>query len=194
MDGVRMKGATWWKWDGIASEKPAHARRLIGWAFEPFRSRALSIGTERGTMSERAEVVGGPFEVEECGALRFSSIIGALSYALDLTEGALPGHAMRSCLLGMRIGTAMGLNEADLSSLYYALLLKDAGCSSNASRMHQIVGGDEIHAKALTKTLDYERIEWKQFHFLLKHVHSQLKPGERMKAVGSLVKNSSENA
>jgi HD-GYP domain-containing protein (c-di-GMP phosphodiesterase class II) len=127
-------------------------------------------------------------------ALTFSSIIAALSFALDLTEGASPGHALRSCLLGMRIGRAMGLSEAQLSDLYYALLLKDAGCSSNAARLHQIVGGDEIRAKAFTKTIDYERLEWRQIRFLLRHVHAKETAAARLKAIGSMLKRSSENA
>ena len=65
--------------------------------------------------------------------IAFSEIVSALSFALDLTEDAVPGHAVRSCLLGMRIGWALGLSEPQLSDLYYALLLKDIGCSSNAA-------------------------------------------------------------
>ncbi len=70
-----------------------------------------------------------------------SQVVSALSFALDLTEDAIPGHAVRSCLLGMRIGRALGLGDGDLCDLYYALLLKDVGCSSNAARMCQILGG-----------------------------------------------------
>ena len=32
------------------------------------------------------------------GAISLSEVISALSYALDLTDGAVPGHALRSCL------------------------------------------------------------------------------------------------
>ena len=55
----------------------------------------------------------------------------------------------------MRIGHEIGLDEHLLDDLYHALLLKDVGCSSNSSRLHQIVGDDEIKAKSLTKTLDW---------------------------------------
>ena len=134
------------------------------------------------------------YALEDAGQLTFSSILAALSYALDLTEGASPGHALRSCLVGMRIGRAMGLTEDQLCDLYYALLLKDAGCSSNATRMYQIVGGDEIRAKAFSKTIDYERLEWKQIRFLLRHVHSKEKAAVRLKAIGTMLKHSSENA
>jgi putative nucleotidyltransferase with HDIG domain len=86
-----------------------------------------------------------------------SEIVSALSFALDLTEDAVPGHAVRSCLLGMRIGSALGLGEIQLCDLYYALLLKDIGCSSNAARMCQILGGDDRKAKREVKTLDWTR-------------------------------------
>ena len=76
------------------------------------------------------------------GSISLSEIISALSYALDLTEGAVHGHALRSCLLGMRIAEEMKLPADQTSGLYFALLLKDIGCSSNASRLYQIIGND----------------------------------------------------
>jgi putative nucleotidyltransferase with HDIG domain len=89
--------------------------------------------------------------------LCFSEIISALSLALDLTEGALPGHALRSCLLGMRIAAALQLDGSQLHGLYFALLLKDIGCSSNAARMCQIVGGDDRAVKAAAKLEDWTK-------------------------------------
>jgi putative nucleotidyltransferase with HDIG domain len=90
-------------------------------------------------------------------ALCFSEIISALSLALDLTEGAVQGHALRSCLLGMRIAAQLQLESARLHDLYYALLLKDVGCSSNAARMCQIVGGDDRAIKAGVKLEDWTK-------------------------------------
>jgi HD-GYP domain-containing protein (c-di-GMP phosphodiesterase class II) len=87
-------------------------------------------------------------DLHDCGnSISLSEIISALSYALDLTEGAMHGHALRSCLLGMRIAAEAKLAGDQTSSLYFALLLKDVGCSSNASRRCQIVGDDD---RALT--------------------------------------------
>ena len=56
----------------------------------------------------------------------YSEVLGALSRALDLTEGQPIGHTMRACLVGMRLGRELGLGDAELSALHYALLLKDA--------------------------------------------------------------------
>jgi len=90
--------------------------------------------------------------------IALSEVISALSFALDLTEDAVPGHAVRSCLLGMRIGEDLGLARAEMSDLYYALLLKDIGCSSNAARMCEILGGDDRSAKRRVKTVDWTRV------------------------------------
>lgn len=89
------------------------------------------------------------------GAISLSEIVSALSFALDLTEDARPGHAVRSCLLGMRIAVEAGLPEDQLSSLYYALLLKDIGCSCNASLLCEMVGRDDRTVKRSVKLEDW---------------------------------------
>ena len=87
-----------------------------------------------------------------------SPILSALAFALDLTEGAVPGHALRSCLLGMRLGMELGFSPIALADLYHALLLKDVGCSSNAARMCQILGGgDDRAVKSGIKLEDWTR-------------------------------------
>lgn len=89
-----------------------------------------------------------PYELPsaESDAPSLSELLSALSFALDLTEGAVPGHALRTCLLGMRLGRELGFSPLALADLYHALLLKDVGCSSNAARMCQIMGGGDDRA------------------------------------------------
>jgi HD-GYP domain-containing protein (c-di-GMP phosphodiesterase class II) len=82
-------------------------------------------------------------------------ILVALSFALDLTEGAVAGHAIRSCLLAVRLALSVNLDLDLISDLYYACLLKDVGCSSNSARMCQIVGGDDRIVKAAAKLEDW---------------------------------------
>lgn len=77
------------------------------------------------------------------GAVSLSEVISALTFALDLTEGAVPGHSLRTCLIGMRLGKALQVPEDDLTSLYYALLLKDIGCSDSAARLSHILGAND---------------------------------------------------
>ncbi|CAA9488196.1 MAG: Metal-dependent phosphohydrolase [uncultured Solirubrobacteraceae bacterium] len=85
-------------------------------------------------------------------------MIGALSYALDITEGQPMGHAARSCLIGMRIAEAIGLPEAASRSLFYALLMKDVGCSSNAARLSALFDGDDLAIKHDFKLADSESL------------------------------------
>jgi len=103
-------------------------------------------------------------------SVSLSAIISALSYALDLTEGQPMGHSVRSCVIGMRIAQQIGMCQADQADLYYALLLKDAGCSSNASRLFHILSADEIRAKRDVKTTDWTRVGWESLHYALTHV------------------------
>ena len=91
-------------------------------------------------------------EVEQ-GRIDMPELISALSFALDMTEGAMPGHALRSCVLGMRIGDRVGLSQSQMSDLYYSLLLKDIGCSSHAAHMDQIVRGEDEAAQAEVRAL-----------------------------------------
>ena len=86
-----------------------------------------------------------------------SEVLSALSHALDLTEGQPIGHAERTCLIGMRLAEELGLSSEDRSALYYALLLKDAGCSSNASKMAALFAADDRVVKPRMKVVDWHR-------------------------------------
>ena len=89
--------------------------------------------------------------------IRLSEVISALSYALDVTEGQPMGHAVRSCAIGMRIGEEIGLDDDARSSLFYALLLKDAGCSSNAAKLSALFGADDFELKRARKLTNHLR-------------------------------------
>ena len=85
-------------------------------------------------------------------------ILSALSFALDITEGARPGHSVRACILGMRLGRQIGLSDQALADLYYALLLKDIGCSSNSARMADAFTADDQVVKQHFKFIDSEKL------------------------------------
>ena len=85
-----------------------------------------------------------------------SEVLASLSYALDLTDGQPAGHTMRSCLIGMRMGRELGLGTEDRSALYYALLLKDTGCSGNASQLAELFGTDDRALKPHMRFVDLQ--------------------------------------
>ncbi len=126
--------------------------------------------------------------------IRVAEVISALSFALDLTEGQPMGHSVRSCVFGMRLAEEIGVPLAMRSDLYYALLMKDAGCSSNAARMVQILGTDDIKAKGDVKTTDWTRVGWESLQYALSHVRTGAPFLERVRALFSVAINQKENA
>ena len=103
------------------------------------------------------------------GAIRLAEVLGRTSYALDITEGQPVGHAARSCLIGMHIAAEIGLDANDRSALFYALLLKDAGCSSNAAKMAYLFGADDQTVKHDVKTIDWQKAG-ENLRFIREHV------------------------
>ena len=87
--------------------------------------------------------------------IRLTDVVGAMSYALDLTEGQPMGHSVRTTMIGMRIAKAIGVGEQDRSALFYALLLKDLGCSSNAAQMSHLYGSDDRALKKAQRLIDW---------------------------------------
>jgi hypothetical protein len=81
------------------------------------------------------------------GGLKLSELISALSHALDMTEGQPPGHCVRCCWIGMQLADQLGLDSDARWELYYTLLLKDLGCSSNAARICELYGTDDLSFK-----------------------------------------------
>jgi HD-GYP domain-containing protein (c-di-GMP phosphodiesterase class II) len=127
--------------------------------------------------------------VSSATQLRMSDLISALSYALDLTEGQPMGHAVRCCLLSMRVADILNLSVQQKSDLYYATLLKDAGCSSNAARMYEILGGDERKAKQEVKSTDWTKVSFEGLEYLLRNVMPGRSRLERVFAIASVATN-----
>jgi HD-GYP domain-containing protein (c-di-GMP phosphodiesterase class II) len=88
-------------------------------------------------------------------AVRVSDVLGALSFALDLTEGQPMGHSLRTGLIGMELSERLGLPLQDARDIYYAILLKDVGCSSNSARLFELFGGDERPAQHALRLVDW---------------------------------------
>lgn len=86
--------------------------------------------------------------------LKLSQLISSLSYALDITEGQPAGHCVHCCWIGMNIGRQLCLSAEQLWDLYYVLLLKDLGCSSNASRICELYLTDDLGFKRDFKLVD----------------------------------------
>ncbi|MET0438085.1 MAG: HD domain-containing phosphohydrolase [Devosia sp.] len=124
--------------------------------------------------------------------VHLSEVVGALSYALDLTEGQPIGHSLRCCWIGMHIGKRLGLSEASLSDLYYTLLLKDIGCSSNAARICKLYLADDLSFKGSYKLIDNKLPE--VLRFLLANTARKSGFVERLQTMINVARSSGEIA
>lgn len=121
------------------------------------------------------------------GSLQLSELIGALSHALDITEGQPKGHCIRVCWIGMHIGQAIGLDEHARWELYYTLLLKDLGCSSNAARICQLYLTDDLRFKRDFKTVGEGLPQ--MLHFVFTHTGLGASLSQRLAAVMNIVRH-----
>lgn len=128
-----------------------------------------------------------PAEPVPAPALKLSELIGSLSHALDLTEGQPKGHCIRVCWIGMHIGRNIGLDRPTLRALYYTLLLKDLGCSSNAARICELYLTDDLRFKRDFKTVGDSLPQMLRFVFS----HTGLNAGlsERLRSVVNILRN-----
>ena len=126
--------------------------------------------------------------------LRLGAVVSALSHALDLSTGQPIGHSVRTCVLGMRIAEELRLSAKTRSDLYYALLLKDCGCSGNASKTFHALGSDDLKAKRDVKTTDWTKTSWESVRYALAHVAPGKPFLERSRAIFSLALNQKRHA
>src|SRR5574343_333291 len=125
-------------------------------------------------------------------SLNRSELISALSHALDITEGQPEGHCVRCCWIGMHIGGRLGLNDDALWNLYYTLLLKDLGCSSNAARICALYLTDDLGFKRDFKSVGSSLPQ--VLGFVLGHTGLKAPLSERFLSVLNIFQNGGEIA
>jgi HD-GYP domain-containing protein (c-di-GMP phosphodiesterase class II) len=86
-----------------------------------------------------------PPEVQH-NTIRLAEVLAALSLATDLGAGRSMGHAMRACIIGMRMADELRLSGIERIELYYSFLLMHSGCSVLSSGMAPAIQGDELAA------------------------------------------------
>ncbi|MGG7518574.1 HD-GYP domain-containing protein [Allorhizobium undicola] len=122
--------------------------------------------------------------------VRLAEIIEALSRALDLTEGQPAGHCIACCYIGTAIGAKLGMSGEELRDLYYTLMLKDLGCSSNAARIASLFDADDISFKRNFKLVDGSLSQ--VMRFLAKNTAANAGPIRRMKRLVNAMRQSGE--
>jgi response regulator RpfG family c-di-GMP phosphodiesterase len=65
---------------------------------------------------------------------RLAELLTAFTFASDLAFGLEFEDGIKSCYIAMRIAEKMGLTDSERTTVYYAALLKDAGCTCYTSQ------------------------------------------------------------
>jgi HD-GYP domain-containing protein (c-di-GMP phosphodiesterase class II) len=120
-------------------------------------------------------------------AASLAELVGAFSYALDLTEGQPAGHCVRSCWVGSHVARELGLTEIERADAYYTILLKDLGCSSNAARICELYEADDRAFKQGYKTVGTSLAS--TLHFVFSKTAKAKPLGVRAAAIGNILKN-----
>ena len=75
--------------------------------------------------------------------VRLAELMAALSIATDLGMGQPLESALCSCVVAMRLGEALGLDDDTLRDVYYQSLLRYIGCNADTYAMAALFG-DEL--------------------------------------------------
>jgi len=75
-------------------------------------------------------------------------VVAALSVTSDLTRGHPPGEAMRACLLSTEVACRRGLGPARQADVFYATLMRFAGCAATSHEAAGAFGGDDVAVRS----------------------------------------------
>src|SRR3954469_3902112 len=74
--------------------------------------------------------------------VRLAELVAALSLGIDLGFGQPMEHVLRQCLIALRLADRIGLDEEERAVVYYAALLVDVGCHTDAHEQAKWFGDD----------------------------------------------------
>ena len=122
-------------------------------------------------------------------SMTLSELLGAMSHALDMTEGLPAGHSARSAFIALRCADELGITAQAKRDLFYSVLLKDAGCSSNAARLCELCRANDLNLKRNFRTVGPSLAD------TLRYVLTQTAPGAgygaRARAILNIMRNAS---
>jgi len=85
--------------------------------------------------------------------VRVAELMASLSHAADLGMGLPADYAVTTCVLGLRLGDALGFDTATLQDVYYETLLRYVGCNADVQWFGSLFG-DELAFRADYAALD----------------------------------------
>ncbi len=113
--------------------------------------------------------------------LRLAELIAAASLATDLGMGQPMGHALRTTLLAVELGSSLGVSDRELADIYYVALLRFIGCTADAHDFAEWFG-DEIATRRRLAIVDLERPS-EAMGFMIRHLGQSKSPLGRARMV-----------
>lgn len=89
--------------------------------------------------------------------VRRGEVLAALSIATDLAMGQPVEFALKSCVLGVRLGQALGVTVEELRETYYEALLRYIGCNAETYVVAALFG-DEMEMRRDLAAIDRSSI------------------------------------
>src|SRR6266540_1481295 len=84
----------------------------------------------------------GMAKAPEVAPVRLAELVASLSLGIDLGFGQPMEHVLRQCLIALRLGEQLGLEETERATIYYTSLLVNVGCHSDAHEQAKWFGDD----------------------------------------------------
>jgi HD-GYP domain-containing protein (c-di-GMP phosphodiesterase class II) len=120
-----------------------------------------------------------------------AGVVAALSVTSDLTRGHPPGEAMRACLLASELARRAGLEPVGLGEVFYASLMRFAGCAATSHEAARAFGGDDVVVRSRGDLIDATRpVEALRFLVGLGHGVEKLRVLSRAPGVPKIVEES----
>jgi HD-GYP domain-containing protein (c-di-GMP phosphodiesterase class II) len=145
-------------------------------------------------MAQRSTDSGEPVSQTDASGFRIAELILPLALATDVGTGAPMDSAFRACLLAVRFGEAVGLNDDDLRALYYLMLLWFAGCTAD-NYIAAAIFGDEIAFRTQVAARDMGNPR-EMLHFLMGFIGADQPPLQRassfIAALGGMMREGGE--
>jgi HD-GYP domain-containing protein (c-di-GMP phosphodiesterase class II) len=104
------------------------------------------------------------------GRVRLAELVALMSLGADLGLGQPMEHALRQCLLALRIGERLGLSPEQRGDLYYLGLLAWVGCHVDAYEQAKWFG-DDIRMKRDIRYTDFAGAQ--RMRFMATHVGAE---------------------
>jgi len=85
--------------------------------------------------------------------------LAALAVATDFVRGQPPGQALHKTVMATRLAVLLGFNQAGQATVYFAALLRAAGCTATSHEFAQYLGGNDVAVRFGGDAVDTDDVE-----------------------------------